>query len=548
MERAHEQLSDNRLPTLRTAVVEGPLAFQMRRFAAAQANDCGLQILNLPQVAARLAGGFVIPASADQLEPAIQKALDEGGFDELESVRHLPGMTRAVFRTLRKIWAADLDLSAPGGGGHRRIAEMSQIESRLKSHLPPVAMTPRELRDAALERIRHAPRIVDEIRIEGLSFIAPVWRPLIKALCDVVPVEWVAPAGSDTGWFRGTMLRLDLASPKQPAVVSCADVRHEVVESLRWARQLIASGIARPNEIAITSANTTAWDEHVLACAEGTGFRLHFSHGVSALASRDGQRCAALADVLMHGLSQQRARRLFAVTRGQGLPPDELPDRWLDAIPRGAALSSVTDWRRALETADRQAPGRVSVEATARLLEVLAKGPDAADEAAAMFLHGRSLRIWQAATRSAPTDAIELSLRGARLAPETDAADAVVWCPAGDLAAAPRPHVRLLGLTNRGWPRGSGEDPILPDHVLPADAFDVDPVARADRRHRCHPRCRVRKRSAFAQPPRRTRRTRRSQPAAAEPHRNRPSTRANSGACLQPFRPAAGPPRRGSRH
>jgi len=141
------------------------------------------------------------------------------------------------------------------------------------------------------------------------------------------------------------------------------------------------------------------------------------------------------------------------------------------------------DWKRALETADRQAPGRISVEATSRLLEVLAKGPAAADEAAAAFLRGRSLQIWQAATHSAPTDAIELSLRSVRLASETDAADAVVWCPAGDLAAARRPHVPLLGLTNRGWPRGTGEDPILPNHVLSADDFDADPVAQADRRH-----------------------------------------------------------------
>ena len=111
-------------------------------------------ILNLPQVAARLAGGFAIPASADLLEPAIREALDEGGFDELERVRHLPGMTRAVFRTLRKIWAAGFDLSAPGPDGHRRIAEMYQIEARLKARLPPSAMTPRELRDAALKRVR----------------------------------------------------------------------------------------------------------------------------------------------------------------------------------------------------------------------------------------------------------------------------------------------------------------------------------------------------------------------------------------------------------
>lgn len=476
-------MSDDRLPKLRTAVVEGPLAFQMRRFAAAQVGDCGLQILSLPQLAARLAGGFAVAASAEHLEPAIRDTLVEGGFAELEHVRHLPGMSRAVLRTLRKIWTADLDLAATGRDGHRRIAEMCMIEARLKTRLPPAAMLPRDLRDAALSRLRHAPRIVGDVRIEGLSYVAPIWRPLIEALRGIVQVEWIAPAGADTDWFRGKIVQLDPVSTGAPEVVSCADVRHEVVESLRWARQLIASGVAKPNEIAIASPNTTAWDDHFLACAEETGFRLHFSHGVSALATRDGQQCAALADVLMHGLSQQRVRRLFAVSREQSLPPDELPARWLDAISRGAALSSLADWKRALEAAEGQSPGSVSVEATVCLLEVLAGGPAASDKAAATFLRGRSLQIWQTATRSAPADAIELSLRGIRLGSATDAADAVVWCPAGDLAAAPRPHVRLLGLTNRAWPRGAGEDPILPNHVLSAGEFDTDPVARADRRH-----------------------------------------------------------------
>jgi hypothetical protein len=93
------------------------------------------------------------------------------------------------------------------------------------------------------------------------------------------------------------------------------------------------------------------------------------------------------------------------------------------------------------------------------------------------------LQIWEAATRSAPADAVELSLRSARLAPETDAADSIVWCPARDLAAAPRPYVRLLGLTNRNWPRRIGDDPVLPNHVLPVHEFDPDPVSEADRRH-----------------------------------------------------------------
>ena len=97
---------------IRTAVVEGPLAFQMRRVAAARANECGLQILNLPQLAARLAGGFTMPVTPEHLEPAIQRALNEGGFTELERVRHLPGMSWAVARTLRKVWDADVDLRA----------------------------------------------------------------------------------------------------------------------------------------------------------------------------------------------------------------------------------------------------------------------------------------------------------------------------------------------------------------------------------------------------------------------------------------------------
>src|SRR5258707_9389019 len=77
----------------------------------------------------------MLRAEQSLLYPAIQNALDDGGFVELEQVRHLPGMTRAVLRTLRKIWAADFDLAAAGGAGHRRIAEMSLIEARLRSTL-----------------------------------------------------------------------------------------------------------------------------------------------------------------------------------------------------------------------------------------------------------------------------------------------------------------------------------------------------------------------------------------------------------------------------
>src|SRR5258707_15607879 len=77
----------------------------------------------------------MLRAEQSLLYPAIQNALDDGGFVELEQVRHLPGMTRAVLRTFRKIWAADFDLAAAGGAGHRPIAEMSLIQARLRSTL-----------------------------------------------------------------------------------------------------------------------------------------------------------------------------------------------------------------------------------------------------------------------------------------------------------------------------------------------------------------------------------------------------------------------------
>ncbi len=96
----------------RTVVVEGSLAFRMRRLRAARLGESGLQIMTLPLLAARLAGGFRRPATQRELDPAIRTALKVGRFREIERVRALPGMTRAVASTLAKVWDADLALEA----------------------------------------------------------------------------------------------------------------------------------------------------------------------------------------------------------------------------------------------------------------------------------------------------------------------------------------------------------------------------------------------------------------------------------------------------
>src|SRR6516162_9216050 len=189
----------------RTVVVEGPLAFRTRRLVAARKGETGLHITSLPLLAARLAGGFRRPARSQDLEPAIRTALDEGGFAQLDEVRALPGMTRSVMWTLVKAWGADLSLSAIAAK-NARIADLALIEKRVQAALPPGALTPRELRDAALSRLAHAPQVLASIQLEGVTYVAPVWRSLLDALADVVELRWRPAARGEWAWFRGKII------------------------------------------------------------------------------------------------------------------------------------------------------------------------------------------------------------------------------------------------------------------------------------------------------------------------------------------------------
>jgi hypothetical protein len=456
----------------------------MRRLAAARAGQSGLQILTLPLVADRLAGGFSHAITVELLEPAIQSALDDGPFAELDRVRRLPGITRAVATSLRRAWNADIDLNEVATRDKiPRLMDLARIERGVRQRLPPAAMLPRDIRNVALEHVSRAPVLLGPVTLERLAWVAPLWRPLINGLSSVVPISWEAPAAADTAWFCGPVTQGDaLESGITPEFVSCADPHHEAVESLRWVRALISSGRARPGEIAIAAAATEEWDEHFLALAPEAGLRLHFSHGIPALGTRDGQRCAALADILLRGLGDSRVRRLVALCTDTGAALDQLPGGWLGALPRGATLHSLADWQRVLKGLTWQGEAIAAEAILLPLLDMLARGPGAAGEAAKSLLRGRARDIWDAATRAAPPHAIELSLQNMRLSAETDAGDSVVWAPAAHVAAAPRPWLRLLGLTSRAWPRRMSEDSILPHHIVSAALFDPDPTPEADRR------------------------------------------------------------------
>jgi hypothetical protein len=466
----------------RTVVVEGPLAFRTKRIHAAQRGESGLQIFTFPLLAARLTGGFSRPARSQDLDSAIRTALDGGGFAELEGVRQLPGTTRSISWTLAKIWQADLALEDLANR-NRRLADLAEIERRVRANLPDGVLSLRDLRDNALERVAYAPATLGAIEIDRLTSIAPVWRPLLTSLANIVSLTWRNPDTADVSWFPGRVVR-DNEPPSEPlSMVSCANPRAEVVEALRWMRELIASGRARPEEIAICATATEDWDDHFLVLVADAQLPLHFSHGVPILASPEGQACAALADVLLNGLSQSRIRRLFGhvTARSRALTP--LPTTWSLGLQPGATLFELDQWRRALDEATGLRTDGIDPRPIVMpILELLARGPVAAEQGGSILLGTAARAIWTEALRRASAAALEFSLQELRLPDGRDPGASVVWCPASHLACAPRPWVRLLGMTSRSWPRRATEDPLIPTHILPRQMLDPDPVTEQDRR------------------------------------------------------------------
>jgi hypothetical protein len=447
----------------------------MRRTAAARGNELGLQIFTPPQLAARLAGGLVRHASRASVEVGIRTALTQPDrFLEIAPICEVPGMPRALMRTLRNAWRSGYDLRSGPNSVAPRIRDLAFVEETIRQQLPPGELLLSDLCLRARTNLELAPRVVGALRIEGMCAIDPIWRQLIEELGKFIEIVWSAPLDADTGWFTGKLDK-QLHSPTTPVSTSCADPAHETLEAMRWARALLADGGARPEEIAICATSTAQWDDFVLALAASSGLPICFVHGRPALATRDGQRCAALADLLSEGLSQARVRRFVRLALGQGTPLDSLPNEDLP-VPASASLSAPADWQRALSLR----PGFAGV--LMPIIEVLARGTAAAKAAADQVLRGRSRRVWDEALRSAPASALPFTLQDLRVVDERDPADAIAWCAAEELASAPRKFAWLLGVTAGTWPRRAGLDPILPSYIVEPRLVDPDPMETADLR------------------------------------------------------------------
>lgn len=470
-------------PMRRTMVVFGRLQSRELRLEAARKRIAGIQVMTMEQLACRLAGGFSRPIEDESLRVALQKALADTTLGELDAIKALPGMVDACVGTLRKAWTAQIDLAA---GDNARLASLAALESALLPLLPSGMKRPGELVHAALQRVQHAPEVLGSVDVQGLTELEPCWRPLLGAVSAHTKVRWIAGPRSTPSWLSDLPIEVaacEAASPEL-STVSAASALHEAVEAVRWARQLIASGAARPNEIAIASTSPGEFDDHLLALRSDANLRIHFVHGTKITASRDGQVAAALADILLRGLTQRRCRRFAALSKANGGPIAELPDGWLKVLPTNAPLSSVQSWEKLLTSlrADNWPNGMDQTAQLRAVVELLQAGPAGAELAGTTLLRGRGLGIWRTALAAGPATSLDLTLQSMREDDGLEACESVAWMPAAHLAASPRRFVRLLGLNSSRWPRRASEDCLLSDHIIPNEQLEPLPLAEADRR------------------------------------------------------------------
>jgi hypothetical protein len=466
-----------------TLIIHGRLAMRAARLASAREGRHGLQVMTFEQAAVRLAGGFNQAIDTEILRATIQAVLPTTNLGELESIKALPGMVSAAMDTLRKVWNAGLDLR-DGAPKSPRLEAIARLEAAVIAQLPINMLRPVDLLTAAVAHLPHAKAVLGPVEVSGLTELEPCWRPLLLALAGHVPVKWTAGARSLPDWLKGNAVALVTAPAAAPErrLVSAATAYHEAVEALRWARTLLASGVA-PADVAIAAASPAEYDDHFLALRAEANLDLHFVHGVRTVTTREGQAAAALADIVVRGISRSRVRRL-AILCKEANAFAELPDGWLRVLPPDAPLTNLKAWDRAFARLKPEDwPDGVDHNAAARAaVLLLVQGPTAAEQLGEAFLEGRALTIWRKALAAGPATAIDLTLANLKQDDGLEACVSVAWMPAADLAACPRPNVRLVGMNSGRWPRGISEDRLIPDHIIPTNQIDPLPVNLADRR------------------------------------------------------------------
>src|SRR5690554_6306090 len=468
-----------------TYVVSDRLAVRRIRDQIAQERQLGHRVLTLPGLAARLAGGFVGSVSAGQVRQALREPPLERLAD-LARIADLPGFGRAASATLNAVWNAGIDVSARAAAPDAdvRWVELAALEDHVRAAAPAGALLPPELVAAAMQRAHLAPSLVGDVRLERVDEVAPLYRPLLARLAEVVPTSWRLPFGARAEWAAGTPIEIIQSEAAQPqlSVESCADPAHEALVALRWVRRLLVAGVPA-EQIAVTAVDVRAYDDHMQNLAASSQLPIHFANGTAFVSTPAGQFCAAMADALLNGPDQQRIRRLWSCAGdAQDQQIGALPPEWCADIAPDASLGSVGHWSRALEKLREKAPR--TGELMLRLVTDLSMGPGNAAAIGERWLTGKAQQAWRGALAEGPAEALPSSLQRLRLSDDEDPARSVIWAPAASLLAWPRAHVRLLGLSARSWPRRtSDEDPLLPERLLGSQTLRERTTARRDTDH-----------------------------------------------------------------
>ena len=468
-----------------TVVAHGRVAMRELRLSAARRHRHGAQIMTFEQLAVRLAGGLAQAVDEDALLEAIKAAIPKTALGELDRIKDLPGVASAAATTLRKAWRGGIDLDARAPE-HPRLASIAALERGVLDELPPAMTRPADLVEAALARLEHAATLFGRIEIVGITELSPVWRPLLHAVAARVPVRWTAGARPIPQWLDPAAIEIQRSEAHVPEMVavSAATAYHEAIEAMRWSRQLMVSGVAAPADIAIAAATPADYDDHFLALRADSGVDLHFVHGIKVTASREGQAAAALADVMLRGLSQTRMRRLSTLLRAYPSPMKTLPEGWTSVLPSDSPLTSPEAWERLIDGLKASDwPGGTDQGPTLRrVIRLLGAGTAGSQEAGETLLHGRARAIWRKALLAGAPASLEFTLEALRQDDGLDPCVSASWMPASELAASPRRFVRLLGLNSSRWPRGNTEDRLLSHHIVPTEQLDPLPFAVADRR------------------------------------------------------------------
>ena len=413
----------------KTVVVHNRYAWRSYRTKAAFDREQGLRLLTIEQLAARLAGGFLTPIDSDQLKSAVASAIGER-LGELDAIKQLPGFQRAAAASLSKSWSAGLTLEkeaecAAVQTARERLSSLAALEREVLSRLPSNQVPSRDLVAAASKRVQHSGAIFGRIEIHGRTEMSPVWRPLLSQIAEHTDVVWVGGAREIPGWLSDPNISTETSPPSEPTIraVSCASPRHEILEAFRWARRHLAEGVL----------------PHVV--------------------------------------------RLVALLRIQNKQFKSVPSDWSRALPRDVPLLDASRWLGAIDELMSEAfsDGKDHRQALQKIIETVSNGLGEAVEIGEGLLDGRALAVWRKALTEGPPAALDITLNGLRVDDGVEPGAAMVWGPAAAIAAVPRPLTWLVGLSSRSWPRRAGEDPLLPDHIVPAERLEPLLVHNADR-------------------------------------------------------------------